>query len=375
MQLETEETGIEGFSTPLQQIYLRSGAVFGELAGRRVVMGYGDPAEEQQVLEGGIGWLDLDTRDLLEMAGEDRQRFLNGLVTCEVKTLEVGQGAYGFVTTAKGKILADLLVLATEDRFLLSVPAGSAEEVAAHLGKYIIVDRVVIQPVERPSMVDFVGPRCLDLLAALGGPGGEIEKYSHGLLRLGTTDVRWVRGGDLAGLPRWSLWLPRDHAAAGLASVLALGSELGLRPIGRLVYERRRIAAGEPIFGLDFGPENFPQETGLSEAVSFTKGCYLGQEVVARIHYRGGVNRFLRGLLFSRPAGEEPALGSAVDLDGREVGRLTSLCRLGGGSCLGLGILHKRAEHGAEVELAGGGVARVVELPVGPQTVGDPAPA
>jgi folate-binding protein YgfZ len=127
-----------------------------------------------------------------------------------------------------------------------------------------------------------------------------------------------------------------------------------------------RVEAGIPRFGRDFGPENFPQETGADEAVSFTKGCYLGQEVVARIHYRGGVQKALRGLVFA--AGRGPRTGTRLFHDGREVGAATTVVEsVALGRPVGLGIVHRRAaEPGNTLELEGGGQAEVRDLPLVP---------
>ncbi len=138
----------------------------------------------------------------------------------------------------------------------------------------------------------------------------------------------------------------------------------GVVPVGFEALEVLRTEAGIARFGRDFGPENFPQETGAEEeSVSYTKGCYLGQEVVARIHYRGGVQKTLRGLDFG--AGPAPAPGTALLFEGRESGAATTvLDSVALGRPIGLGILHRRAaEPGAKLELAGGGEAVVRELP------------
>ncbi|HEY0553554.1 MAG TPA: glycine cleavage T C-terminal barrel domain-containing protein, partial [Thermoanaerobaculia bacterium] len=126
-----------------------------------------------------------------------------------------------------------------------------------------------------------------------------------------------------------------------------------------------RAEAGIPRFGRDFGAENFPQETGAEEAVSYTKGCYLGQEVVARIHYRGGVQKSLRGLVFDCAA---PAPGAALLAEGREAGTVTTVVdSIALGRPIGLAILHRRgAGTGIRLEVAGGGTAEVRDLPLVP---------
>ena len=122
------------------------------------------------------------------------------------------------------------------------------------------------------------------------------------------------------------------------------------------------IENGELLFGVDFSGENFPQETGRDADISYTKGCYLGQEVVARIHYRGGVQRQPRGLLFED--GGMPPAGVELLLDGRAVGRATSVAESPRFGAIGLGLLHQRgAAPGTRLEVAGDGAVEVVELP------------
>jgi len=155
--------------------------------------------------------------------------------------------------------------------------------------------------------------------------------------------------------------LATDDVAGLLAERLL--EEPGVKPAGFEALEILRTEAGIPCFGMDFGPENFPQETGAEEAVSYTKGCYLGQEVVARIHYRGGVQKGLRGLLLDAPA---PAPGTPLLHDGREAGKTGTVVEsIALGCPAGLAILHRRAaEPGTRLEVQGGGTAEVRELPL-----------
>ncbi|HEV7668482.1 MAG TPA: hypothetical protein VGS22_08170 [Thermoanaerobaculia bacterium] len=311
--------------------------------------------EEIAVLHQGIGLVDLSSRGRLELIGADRLRFLNGLVSCEVKTLPAGSGTYGFFTSGQGKVLADFALLAFEDRLWLDLPPGKDTEIADHLAKYLIADRVEVKALEGVVPLALVGPGLpafLPELAAL--PEGE---WGHGKVEIGGTEVELSRQPRF-GAPGAVAWVPTEQAE-GLTQVL---SERGARPVGFEALEILRIEAGLPRFGVDFGPENFPQETGQEEAaVSYTKGCYLGQEVVARIHYRGGVQRSLRGLRF---AGEIPERGAALSFDGREAGVVGSTARATRFGGIGLAIIHKRAAAaGTRLTLPDGTAAEVVDLP------------
>jgi folate-binding protein YgfZ len=315
-------------------------------------------AEEYHALREGCGLARLRP-GRLEILGADRQRFLNAYVTCDVKVLQPGEGAYGYLTNPQGRILSDLVVLAHEDRLWLQLPEGQEEAVAKHLGKYVLADRVEIRPLEDMVPMTLIGPRAAEALGDAGlPPSGD---WRHARSRVHGTEVALQRSGRL-GAEAYTLWV-----SASIAGLLAerLLEVPGVTPVGHEALEVLRTEAGIPRFERDFGPENFPQETGAEEAVSYTKGCYLGQEVVARIHYRGGVQKGLRGLLFDAPA---PASGTALLHDGRAAGKVgTVVDSVALGRPVGLAILHRRAaEPGTRLEIEGGGGAEVRELPLVP---------
>lgn len=320
---------------------------------------FGDPAAEYAAVRETAGLAARTDRALLVLRGEDRARFLHGLVTCDVQGLTEGEGAYGYFTSPQGKILADAVVLASPEELTVAVPAGSSDELSEHLGRYVIMDRVTVEAPERQALT-VAGPDAIAILRRVGlDVPEEAAVWTHGDGELAEASVLWMVEGRLGG-PGVTLWLAPDDAAAAWER-LSDGSDV--RPVGRRALETVRVEAGVPRFGADFGSDTLPQETGDEAAVSYTKGCYLGQEVVARIHYRGKVNRELRGL---RIAGDTPPpAGSAITADGREIGALGSSVRsprIGG--VIGLAILHRRGgEPGASVEVAGERPATVADLP------------
>jgi len=318
---------------------------------------YGSVDEEYRALREGCGFVDRSAAGRLEISGADRHRFLNAYVTCDVKSLGAGEGAYGFFTNPQGKILSDAVVLAHEDRLWIQVAPGREEAMASHLRKYVLADRVEIRGLADRLPIALVGPRSAEALAgaALPGPGD----WRHAATSLHGVDVVIERTGRL-GAEAYTLWLP---AASAEPLTARLRQQPGVQPVGAEALEIVRAEAGIPLYGRDFGPDNFPQETGAEEAVSYTKGCYLGQEVVARIHYRGGVQKVLRGLAFA--GGAEAATGTPVLFEGREVGRATTVVpSIALGYPIGLAILHRRAaEPGTVVEMEGGGQAEVRDLP------------
>ena len=315
---------------------------------------------------------------LLVLGGADRVRFLNGYVTCQVDGLATGTGTYGFVTTVKGRVQTDLTVLALDDSLLLVVPPDRREGLAQHLGKYILADRVTIEERESRSLT-LLGPSAWDSVRRVLGPTS--AEAPEGPWSSAVHDVEGVRtvvvrepsllapsDGGLAEVPRWTVWWLGE--AEDVARVAAEArATLGDVPAASADFETAlRVFAGRARHGVDFDEEHFPHETGLEdEGVSYTKGCYLGQEVVARIHYRGGVNRSLRGLVLVEGDPGEVA-GHALSHEGREAGSWTTVAQLANGSTLGLSILHHRVEPGTLVTVEGTAspaTARVVELPWG----------
>ncbi|MFY9822487.1 MAG: glycine cleavage T C-terminal barrel domain-containing protein [Thermoanaerobaculia bacterium] len=343
---------------PLAKLHDKLSAVAGPVDGHATApLRYGPVAMEVQALRAGCGLADRSWTGRLELLGADRQRFLNAYVTCEVKGLVAGQGAYGFFTNPKGGILSDVVVLAHADRLWLQLPAGQEEVIAAHLKKYILADRVEVRPLEDMLPLTLLGPRAGEILGCdLPEPGD----WRHLKTKIHGTEVELQRTGRL-GAEAWTLWVSASIAGPLMEHLLGLP---GVVPVGFEALEVLRTEAGIARFGRDFGVENFPQETGADEAaVSYTKGCYLGQEVVARIHYRGGVQKILRGLDFGD--GPAPAPGTVLLHEGRESGKATTVVQsVALGRPIGLGILHRRAaEPGTRLEVPGGGVAEVRELP------------
>lgn len=341
---------------PAARLHEQLGADLAPHHGWQVPSTYGAPEAERQALEQTCGLVDRSWTDLLEITGEDRLRFVGGQVTCEIQSLEEGHGSYGFFTSPKGRIEADVVVLALKDRLWLELPPEHAGPIAERLNKYIIADQVEVQQLEDWALWTVAGPRAAEVLGQVAEASGSppAELWSHQILSVAGTAARVVRHGHL-GLTAFTLWIPAS-AAITVGEALI---EAGAPPVGIDALDAHRVTAGEPRFGADFGPENFPQETGLDNAVSYTKGCYLGQEVVARLHYRGQVSRQMRSVVLD--AAEPPAVGTELLFEDRPAGTLSSVAfspELG--KAVGLAILQRRAfTPGTRLELPDGTGAEV----------------
>lgn len=313
--------------------------------------------EDYRALREGCGLTVRSEAGRLELIGADRHRFLNAYVTCDVKALAPGQGIYGFFTNPQGRILSDVVVLAHEDRLWLEVAPGEAQALVDHLKKYILADRVQVRTLDDMVPVTLAGPRAGEALGNLELPA---ESWQHCRTMVHGTEVELVREGRI-GTEAYTLWVSASIADPLVETLL---TQPGVREVGEEALEILRVEAGIPRFGRDFGPENFPQETGAEEAVSYTKGCYLGQEVVARIHYRGGVQKILRGVVLEAGAVSAGA-GTPLLFEGREAGVATTVVESPAlGHPIGLAILHRRAaQPGTVLEAGNGARAEVRELP------------
>ena len=339
---------------PLDAWHRQHGAQWRDTDGCLIVAAYGEVTSEHAALRRASGLIERRWVEELVVAGEDRRRFLNGYLTCDVASLEPGSGTYGFFTSAQGRILADAVVTADAETLRLEVPRGRRAVLIEHLSRYILADRVELRPEEGLSRWLLVGPTAEASVARLEAvapqtPWSTVETAFDG-------SALTIRRERALGLPALSLSIEAAAATSLADELLALDTV----PVGFDALESLRLEAGVPRYGADFDEAHFPQETGLDDAVSYTKGCYLGQEVVARIHYRGRVNHKLRSLAVSGDV--TPALG-IVEFEGEEVGRLGSVAFLPTvGHAVGLTILHRKAAAtGTLVSLPGGVEARVEE--------------
>ncbi len=306
----------------------------------------------------GAGWTERRWSEAFLARGEDRVRFLNGYLTCEVAA---ENGSFGFFTHAKGGILADAVVQAREGEHRIVVPDGRGEALLEHLRRYVIADRVEFELEEGVAEWILAGEGAAGMLSALGVDVPRVEareEWTTVTGKLGGAAVHVTLERDL-GAPVFSIAAAIEDAA-GVAGAL---ESSGAETVDGAAFEAARIAAGVPRYGVDYDERHFPQETGLEDGISYTKGCYLGQEVVARIHYRGHVNHSLRALDFELTDSLTlPEPGTPVTFEGDEVGRVGSSARFEpDGVARALAVLHRKAaEPGTTVRVAGGLAAVVV---------------
>jgi folate-binding protein YgfZ len=310
-----------------------------------------------------LGWL-----RRVAVRGEDRLRWLSGMVTNGVNELSENTGAYNLVLNAQGRIQGDLTVWRDHDHLELEIAGDQYERLMTHLERFIVMDDVELVPLNgeaagmasAEAVLGVTGPLAGEVLGRAGLPElaepmtcTRVEWYGFNL--------RVVRGYGVLGA-HYELWVP----LAGLEKLWKFLLTAGATPVGCARLEAFRIAEGIPAYGTDIVERDLPQETSQLRAISFNKGCYLGQEIVERIRSRGNVHRHLRQLELFGPA---PAGGTELALeDGAVVGRITSSAALvlkAGSRVFGLGMIRAEAEVGGKSfhygDGANAGTARLLE--------------
>ena len=268
-------------------------------------------------------FLDRSDRCRLEVSGPDRVKFLHNLTTNDVKRLAVGHGQETFVTSPQGKTLGYATLLAVEDRILFRTDPEGLKAVLPHFQKYGIFDDVAIQDISPVTFeVHLAGPAASEVMQRAGGELPEVGELRHRAASLGGVEVRLVREGP-TGEPGFTIIGPSALALIVSRVLHEQGEAMGLRDLEPSRFEALRIEQGTPVFGRDVTVDNLPQEIGRdAQAISFVKGCYLGQETVARIDALGHVNKVLRGFRFRTK--DVPSPGAAIEAGNKTVGTITS---------------------------------------------------
>jgi folate-binding protein YgfZ len=305
---------------------------------------------DYRVVTEACGLLDRSERGKLALTGSGAKEFLEGQVTNAVESLHPGQGAYAAFLSPKGKMLGDLRVLDLGDELFLDTERSALQELFNMIRRYRIGFDVELhkRTVER-GLLSLIGP---EARAVAGADDLPAQEHANAPAEVDGTDVRLVAtdvGVDLI------------CDAADTEALAAALRARGAVDVDEGAAEVVRVEAGRPRYGVDLDETVIPQEAGLNErAVSFTKGCYVGQETVARLYYRGKPNRHLRGLRLSAPA----SAGGELRLGERVVGKVGTAVvspRLGP---VALALVRREAEPGATVTVGDGGeTAEVVELP------------
>ncbi len=303
------------------------------------------------------GLLDRSERGKLSLTGADARSFLQGQVTNDVEGLPAGRGCYAAFLTPKGKMLGDLRVLATDEELLLDTERVALQGLFNMIRRFSIGYDVELhkRTLER-GLLSLIGPGAPDAAGAGSLPADE---HAHALVTVPGSEVT-------ARAIRTDIGIDLLCDAADVEALRGALENSGAAPVAEAAVECLRVERGRPRYGLDLDDSVIPQEAGLNErAVSFTKGCYVGQETVARLFYRGKPNRQLRGLRLSGPASS----GDELAFEGRVVGHLATVAQSPRLGTIGLALVRREAPPGATVTVTDNGgadgdvTAEVTELP------------
>ncbi len=341
-----------------------------ELNGAEIVGDYGDVLAEYAALRKTAGVLDLSFRSRLCLTGADRIRFLHGQVTNDVKKLRIGEGCYAALVTAKGKMESDLNLFNLADELLLDFEPGLSATISARLEKFIVSDDVQIgDAAPHYGLLTVQGPqaqavvRSLEIFPELPATALGFTKTTHN--RLGEIYLMHHARLGSSGL---DLFVPTPSLGAVADKLIAAAKTVGGRACGWRAFEIARIEAGIPRYGADMDETNLPLEAGLeSRAVSYSKGCYIGQEVLNRIHSIGQVTKELRGLRLADDLTALPLKGDKLFHAGKEVGYITSAVKSPIlGANLALGYVRREANQTGTVLTArsGGGESSLTVVPL-----------
>jgi folate-binding protein YgfZ len=300
------------------------------------------------------GVSDLGWRGKILVTGTDRLRWLNGMVSNAVQSLPEGQGNYSFLLTVQGRILGDCYVYRRSGDVLLDTGIDQVPALMRHLDHFVVMDDVELADVSRDwTALSLAGPRASQVLATLGltPAASKDENARMSDARVGEVPCTLVEAYRVS-VPRYELWFAPEHVLAVWETLQAAGAN----PVGLEAMEALRVLEATPLYGVDLNDRDLPQETVQTRALSFSKGCYLGQEIVERIRSRGKVNRQFRQFELHGPRPE--TLPVELRSSDQAVGRITStasLANAGQPQVLGLGFIRMEAlERNQEITYDGG---------------------
>jgi aminomethyltransferase len=346
--------------SPLHQRELGQGASFGDHWGWEIAEKYGDPMAEYRAARHGCGALNLFSYGKLRVEGRDRVRYLHNMLSNDIKKLPVGNGCHATLLTRQGRMETDLYVVAGADWFWLECPPAGTGAAFRTLNQHIVGDVVSVEDrTESFGILSLQGPGSRAKMSELTGIA--LEGMAPLQSRSAAGGGSFVVRRDRTGCDGYDLWLPAGETESVWSDWMDGG---GILPVGLTAWNYLRTEAGIPWFGVDMDESNLPMEFGLQSAISMTKGCYRGQEVVARVAHRGHLDRVLAGIAVESPV--VPEKGWEVFSGDKKIGTVTSaIFSPILGKPLALCILHTAyTEPGTQVYVTGRYAAEVVRLPV-----------
>jgi folate-binding protein YgfZ len=279
------------------------------------------PRAEFRALVSDCAVYDLHSKARIAVTGSDRVRWLNGMVTNNVRDLPVGHGVYAFLLNPQGKILGDLYAYNLGESLIVETDRTQSQRILETFARYIIMDDVEVADVtEKFAGIGVVGRKALTTLEAAGLRPAALQSLQVATVPWAGNDITMVRG-DNPNVEIYEFWFSPQSAAEVSATLI----QAGAIHASATALECLRIASGIPRYGVDIREKDLPQETGQERALNFSKGCYIGQEIVERIRSRGAVHRQFSGFMIDGPL---PPAGVELQHEGKKAGEITSAAAL-----------------------------------------------
>ena len=336
-------------------------AAVAEYRGVETAAHFGDPQTEFASLRNECGVYDLGFRAKISLTGEDRVRWLNGMVTNNIRDLAASHGVYAFLLNPQGHILGDLYAYNRGESITIETDSGQVEKILATFDHYIIMDDVEVKNLTKEvTALGVAGPRSCEVLNAAGFVIPEMRPLQLESVSWKSVECTLVRGED-EQRDAYEIWM----APGSVRLLWDVLRSAGAAAVGSEALEMARIEAGVPRYGVDIRERDLPQETEQARALNFNKGCYVGQEIVERIRSRGAVHRKFSGFLAD--ASDSIVPGTKVVAGEREVGEITSASILQlatGRKTVALGYIRREIGAPGREVVIGTATARVVQLPL-----------
>ncbi len=351
--------------TVLQEYAGGLGSDVAEYRGATTALRFSDPQAEFGALRAGCGVYDLGYRAKISLSGADRVRWLNGMVTNNIRDLGTAQGVYAFLLNPQGRILGYLYAYNRGDSIVVDTDRSQVEKMLATFDHYIIMDDVEVKDLgDSVTSLGIAGPRSREVLGVAGIEIPETKPLEI-LEAKCTCDCDCVQctgvRGDDPGHENYELWLSPKDLKKTWEALIAHGAT----PVGSEALEMHRIVNGIPLYGVDLRDRDLPQETEQARALNFNKGCYVGQEIVERIRSRGAVHRKFAGFVVD--GGQPIAAGTKIVSGEKEVGEISSVAFLRQAQAertVVLGYIRREVGTPGREVMIGSVKATVVSLPV-----------
>ncbi len=333
----------------------------GQYRGATTAAHFNDPQAEFAALRSGCGVYDLGFRAKISLTGSDHVRWLNGMVTNNIRDLAAGSGVYAFLLNPQGHILGDLYAYNRGESIAVDTDYAQAEKILATFDHYIIMDDVEVTNLsEQLTALGIAGPKAREVLAPAGFVIPEMQSLQVQSVKWQGAECALVRGEDEEHLS-YEIWLEPASVKQLWDALVAAGAA----PVGSEALELQRIVSGIPRYGVDIRERDLPQETEQARALNFNKGCYVGQEIVERIRSRGAVHRKFAG--FVADTGQPITAGTKIVAGEKEVGEITSVASVrfaGQEKTVALGYIRREVGVPGREVMIGTAKATVAQLPV-----------